>query len=175
MADLYTCVECGCHEFIVVHEYTLTEPYSEQVLCDCDGTDDGIAFVRQAHTATPYLASGELDDEHHWHEEWPEPMAEAEDQEDESEVFCGDCAENNEIQIAEDEGEYGDDEFYVRCNDCDREIEFGWSHPDRGGRIWPVEASDFNPWKSWPEPRYRDAWAAKNWLRPGVTATELAD
>lgn len=56
--------------------------------------------------------------------------------------------------------------FFVRCDNCGREIEFGWSHPDRGGRIWPVEASCFNPWKSWPEPRYRRAWKQRKWLRP---------
>lgn len=55
---------------------------------------------------------------------------------------------------------------YLRCDDCDREIEFGWSHPNRGGRIWPVEASCFNPWKSWPEPRYRKSWQRKGWLHP---------
>ena len=59
-------------------------------------------------------------------------------------------------------------EFYVNCTDCDGKIEFGWSHPDRGGRIWPAECSDFNPWKSWPEPRYRDSWITKGWLRPGA-------
>jgi hypothetical protein len=56
--------------------------------------------------------------------------------------------------------------WYVRCSDCDREIEFGWSHPGRAGRFWPVEAACFNPWKSWPEPRYRKVWKARGWLRP---------
>lgn len=59
--------------------------------------------------------------------------------------------------------------FFVRCEQCDREIEFGWSHPDRGGRIWPVEAVCFNPRMSWPEPRYRRSWRQKGWLRPMET------
>jgi len=54
--------------------------------------------------------------------------------------------------------------WYVRCAHCDREIKFGWSHPERGGRIWPVEAACYNPWKSWPEARYRKGWPP----RPGV-------
>ena len=57
-------------------------------------------------------------------------------------------------------------ECYVRCAGCNREIEFGWSHPERGGRIWPVECSDFNPWKSWPKPRYREKWLERGWIRP---------
>jgi hypothetical protein len=59
-----------------------------------------------------------------------------------------------------------DEEFFVRCHRCDREVEFGWSHPDRGGRIWPVECVDFNPWLSWPESRYVESWHTKGWLRP---------
>ena len=57
-------------------------------------------------------------------------------------------------------------EFHVCCNGCNREIEFGWSHPDRGGRIWPAECSDFNPWKCWAESRYIEKWKDKDWLRP---------
>jgi hypothetical protein len=46
-------------------------------------------------------------------------------------------------------------EFYVRCEGCNREIVFGWSHPDRGGRIWPIECTDYIPGKDWLEPRYQ--------------------
>jgi hypothetical protein len=56
----------------------------------------------------------------------------------------------------------------IHCAECDREIEFGWSHPDRGGRIWPAECADFNPWKCWPEPRYTEPWLAKGWIRPDM-------
>jgi hypothetical protein len=65
-----------------------------------------------------------------------------------------------------DEPKAADEEFYVNCEGCEREIEFGWTHPDRGGRIWPAECADFNPGMCWPEPRYREAWAEKNWLQP---------
>jgi hypothetical protein len=63
-------------------------------------------------------------------------------------------------------GLLGPRRYFVRCESCDREIEFGWSHPGRGGRIWPVEASCFNPWLSFPEQRYRKAWRKKGWQRP---------
>jgi len=74
-------------------------------------------------------------------------------------VECYNCLEDageqswtTEVESSEiDEDSH---EFYVHCAGCDREIEFGWSHPGRGGRIWPAECNDFNPWKSWPEPRY---------------------
>jgi hypothetical protein len=68
--------------------------------------------------------------------------------------------------VVNDEGRTDCDEFYVFCAGCDREIEFGWSRPDRQGRIWPVEAGDFNPEQTWPETRYREAWAARDWLGP---------
>ena len=59
------------------------------------------------------------------------------------------------------------DKFFVNCASCDREIEFGWSQPNRGGRIFPVECSDFILGEIWPEPRYLDSWHQKGWLRMG--------
>jgi hypothetical protein len=85
-------------------------------------------------------------------------------------VYCDECLERADDlswESHEDgEPDIDDEQFYVRCAGCERNIEFGWSHPDRGGRIWPAECADFNLWKSWPEPRYSETWAAKNWLRP---------
>jgi hypothetical protein len=61
------------------------------------------------------------------------------------------------------------DKFYVNCAGCDREIEFGWSQPNRGGRIYPVECSDFVPEEVWADPKYMDVWQQRGWLRKGRT------
>jgi hypothetical protein len=61
------------------------------------------------------------------------------------------------------------DKFYVNCAGCDREIEFGWSQPNRGGRIYPVECSDFIPGEVWADPKYIDVWQQRGWLRKGRT------
>jgi hypothetical protein len=63
-----------------------------------------------------------------------------------------------EVDKDPDTGWLGPKRCFVRCSGCDREIAFGWSHEDRGGRIWPVEATCFNPRKSVPEARYRKVW-----------------
>ena len=72
-----------------------------------------------------------------------------------------------EYEIFEPKDNSGNDMYYVNCADCDREIEFGWSLPNRGGGIYPVECSDFIPGEIWPEPRYLDSWQQKHWLRSG--------
>jgi hypothetical protein len=59
------------------------------------------------------------------------------------------------------------DKFYVNCADCDREIEFGWSQSNRGGRIYPVECSDFIPENVWPDPKYVKVWQQRGWIRRG--------
>lgn len=61
------------------------------------------------------------------------------------------------------------DKFYVNCAGCDREVEFGWSQPNRGGRIYPVECSDFSPEKVWPDPKYRSVWQQRGWLQKRPT------
>lgn len=70
-------------------------------------------------------------------------------------------------EIFEPEDNPGNDKFYVNCANCDREIEFGWSGPNRSGGIFPVECSDFVPGEIWPEPRYLESWHQKHWLKAG--------
>ncbi len=56
------------------------------------------------------------------------------------------------------------EEFFVNCETCDCEVEFGWSQPDRRGNILPVEFSDFMPAGSWPDPKYSSIWQQNGWL-----------
>jgi hypothetical protein len=63
-----------------------------------------------------------------------------------------------ETEIDEESTEYS-----VVCASCSREVEFGWSRPDRQGDIWPAECPDFDPSVVWPEPRFRELWAARGW------------
>lgn len=59
----------------------------------------------------------------------------------------------------------GFDEFFVNCETCGCEVEFGWSQPDRRGVILPVEFSDFIPAGSWPDPKYSSIWQQNGWLQ----------
>lgn len=135
----FNCKTCGNTELIVTHEYTIVY-------------HDGGETWREW---------GPLDDDHHWDYEESEKLD-----------FFTDWGGLEERGFDPGGNETMTDpdshQFYVNCVGCKREIEFGWSHPDRGGRIWPAECDDFNPWKSWPEPRYRDSWHKKNWLRPST-------
>jgi hypothetical protein len=113
---------------------------------------------------------GPLKDNHAWQFEFKEKIEKNAGDEVERGDF-GKFAEDDsaskpeEYEIFEEESDSESDEFYVNCADCDREIEFGWSQPNRGGRIFPVECSDFVPGEIWPEPRYLDSWQQKHWLR----------
>ena len=137
---LFTCKNCGSHNLYVEHYYT----------------------VWQGNHRTKYVKRGVLNidstDEHRV-EEWDDPEEVDYGREGSIEID----EENETEDTAIDDKSH---EYYVACMGCDREIEFGWSHRDRGGRIWPSECIDFNPWLCWPEPRYREKWAKKKWLRP---------
>ena len=170
MKYLFTCKDCGSHDLDVVHEYEFVTQHTDVLPCTCGAAEDGIAARTSWEKVQAFQESGPLDDDHHWEYEEPEEI-DTQEEEGDLEVFCAGCLaeaedweeESHEAKI--DEGE--SNQFFVHCAMCNREIEFGWSHPDRAGRIWPAECSDFNPWLSWPEPRYRESWAAKRWLRPG--------
>lgn len=77
--------------------------------------------------------------------------------------------EPKKYKILEQGSYLAGDEFYVNCAGCNREIEFGWSQPNRGGRIYPVECSDFFPGEVWADPKYMDIWQQRGWLWKGRT------
>jgi hypothetical protein len=167
---MFTCKECGAHNLRVVWQYETVTNYTQNLECECGKGEDDLAATREIEIRKIHEAWGYLDENHRWSEEEEEEI-DSEEEEVNFEVFCSECfeeASSDDWETTDPEVEVDQEsyEFYVRCDGCEREIEFGWSHPDRGGRIWTAEDTDFNPWKSWPEPRYRENWAKKGWLRP---------
>ena len=146
----FTCKTCGDHKLIVTRVLTiLAGPNSER-----------------------WQEWGPLEADHSWHYEFKEKVEEIPDKEAERGDF-GEFTENDsasepeEYEIIESENNPESDEFYVNCANCDREIEFGWSQPNRSGRIFPAECSDFIPGEYFPEPRYLESWQRKHWQRTG--------
>ena len=146
----FTCKKCGSHELIVTHLWSiLAGPDSES-----------------------WQEWGPLEADHRWHYDFKEQIEKEEDDEVERGDF-GEFAEDDsdsepeEYEMLERDDDPESDEFYVNCAGCDREIEFGWSQPDRDGRIFPVDCSDFVPLQIWPDPKYVDVWQQRGWLRTG--------
>jgi hypothetical protein len=146
----FTCKSCGGHNLVVTHVWNILA---------------GIQSER-------WQEWGPLEDNHHWQYEFKERVEENTD----DEVQRGDfgeyeeddsSSEAEEYEVFEPETSRESDEIYVNCGNCDREIEFGWSHPDRRGLIYPVEFSDFDPSTIWPDPKYVDVWLQRGWLQAG--------
>jgi hypothetical protein len=141
----FTCQTCGDHKLTVTHIWTiLAGPVSER-----------------------WQEWGPLEADHRWHYEFKERVEEKPDKEAELGDFGeftedDSASEPEEYEVFESENNSESDEYYVNCANCDREIEFGWSQPNRGGRIFPAECSDFIPGKYWPEPRYLNSWQQKH-------------
>lgn len=148
----FTCKTCGGHTLTVFHVWTtLAGPETES-----------------------WQEWGPLEPDHSWNFEFKEKINnEINEAEDSRRLDIFEYEKDDsmtraeEYEIYEPQNNPGNDKFYVNCSSCDREIEFGWSKPNRGGRIFPVECSDFNPDETWPEPKYLDSWHEKGWLRKG--------
>ncbi len=143
----FTCKTCGGHRTTVSRVWTiLAGPDTEN-----------------------WQEWGPLEANHLWHFEFKEKIEK--EKNDDAQMDYSEYVKDNstsspeEYEIFEQEDNPGNDMFYVNCASCDREIEFGWSQPNRSGLIFPVEWSDFNPVGIWPEPRYLDSWKQKGWLR----------
>src|SRR5690242_14169192 len=133
----FTCNKCGSHELTVTHSWT----------------------IQAGNASEKWQEWGPLRENHNWQYEFKEKVEEhAED-----DVQRGDLGEFEEddsvsepekYEIYEEETDRENDEFFVNCGNCDRELEFGWSQPYRHGLILPVEFSDFDALESWPDPKY---------------------
>ena len=166
----FKCKDCGSTELYFDHDYSVVETIVDMLECDCDSECE-FAARRIHYVTTDYSERMLLDEEHHSVTIDGAEKIERVEEEGDYEVQCHDClnkASENDwiVEVEESDIDEESAEYYVRCAGCLREIEFGWSHPERGGRIWPIESSDFNPWKSWPEPRYRIKWLGREWVRP---------
>jgi hypothetical protein len=145
----FTCSVCGGHDLTVMHVWN--------ILADLESEQ--------------WQEWGPLKDNHHWQYEFKEKLDENEGDEpqlgDLSE-FAEDDSDSNpeDYEVFEPKTNQEDDEFFVNCGNCDKEIEFGWSEPDRHGLIFPVEFSDFIPNECWPDPKYVEIWDQRGWLRP---------
>ena len=137
----FTCKTCGSHKLTVTRFWNILA-----------GLDSG-----------SWQEWGPLDIDHHWHFKFKEKIKKEKYRDRDDEVERWDFAEYTkdnssstpeEYEIFEPESNPGNDEFYVNCANCDREIEFGWSQDNRGGRICPAVCSDFIPGKIWMKPRY---------------------
>jgi len=148
----FTCKTCGGHTLSVTRVWTiLAGPESES-----------------------WQEWGPLEANHLWRFEFKEKIEKEKGKDKEEDDVdrwdFGEYTKDNSSSKPEDyemfelEENPGNDKFYVNCAGCDREIEFGWSQPNRGGGIFPTECSDFNPEVIWPEPRYLDSWQKKGWL-----------
>jgi hypothetical protein len=145
--DKFTCSSCGGHTLTVTHVWSLLA----------------------GEKSERWREWGPLKENHNQQYEFKEKIGDTSD----DEVQKGDFGEFQEDDSASEPEEYEihasetnpeSGEFFVNCENCDREIAFGWSQPDRQGLILPVEFSDFNPSESWPDPRYADAWRINGWV-----------
>ena len=168
---LFTCKDCGAHDLIVTHRYRRVDYCTSTLPCDCGENPDGLAARKESQFTTDIEEWGILDNEHRWDYEECEESDEKEEEILEEEILCGECLEHYRLSDwvnidANAEDDESSHDYYVTCYGCKREIEFGWSHPGYGGRIWPAECSGFHPWLSWPDPKYEEAWEKKDWIKP---------
>jgi hypothetical protein len=160
---LFTCRECGSHRLKVIVHYRTATVAQESMPCTCAG--EMVAATRRVRRVTTWQEEHELSLEHHLSERIGEPeRVDVEEEQEEIDVACRTCFESGEWSGEDDDlteepiEEEGSMEHWVRCRGCDREIAFAWSEAGLdgkgAGRIWPVECADYDPGRTWLDPRY---------------------
>jgi hypothetical protein len=166
----FTCRQCGSRsvEYIAA---IMTEDVTESSLpCRCGAAD--VALTRTVTRSMHIQGSGHVLKDRQPHEEERDILDE-EIEEEHGPVECQRCvnlfAGREDLWDVEEVSttDEGDRDLTLHCGGCRREIEFGYSHESKQGRLWlDQDDRDFNPWKCFPDPRYREAWEARGWTRP---------
>lgn len=132
-----------------------------------------MAASRSLTVEKQYEDYGFLDLNHQWEFVKKNNLIDCKEEDIDFDLQCGLCFDIHEIdsqkwtsRIIKRELIEESVEFHVSCGGCGQEMEFGWSKPDRTGGIWPVECLDFDPENVWPEPRFRERWSQKGWMKP---------
>jgi hypothetical protein len=172
---LFTCKTCGSHEVMVAGLYRIIEEYTKILPCECGRAKSGEAAIRSYVLNKEYEDYGYLDNEHRWEFVNRNNLIDHSEIEKDFVLECCKCyliydIDRNRWKTTLESKEFDEEsvEFFVYCGGCGREMEFGWSQPDRSGLIWPTECVDFNPALVWPEPRFKEKWNQKGWFRTGL-------
>jgi hypothetical protein len=169
---LFTCKRCDSHDVLVASLYKVIEVHKKILPCECHTALDSMAAI-ESFTVEKHLEDyGYLDQNHQWEFVSRNNLIDRKELDTDMQLQCGKCFIIYEIDKKKWKTKFRKRElleesvkFHVSCGGCGHEIEFGWSEPNRAGHIWPVECIDFNPTKVWPEPRFREKWSQKGWLR----------
>ncbi len=161
----YKCEKCNSETVRVVREYSIVTESVKQVSYSCDNNTE-TEMEKRFTKKDSYCDWGVLNEDHTiaWlkkdmtgtKEEIPEIGLNSECIEIEKK---GAVTRNIWSDIDKESEEY-----YVYCEGCGRDIEFGWSNPDGTGLIWPVEWDDFDFSSCYPEARYITKWKNREWV-----------
>lgn len=169
----FECKHCGSRTLLFTYLVDVHTTYESTLPCQCGKEDQ--AVYRREQVITRLEETGYVTQDRHSQVEDSEILEEIERIVEDEEISCARCYEEygQESHLWEDvsEPEVDSDndaaDLTIRCGGCDREIEFGYSHANKQGRIFLGEDdSDFNPWRTFPDPKYIEKWRARGWLRP---------
>lgn len=191
----FTCDRCTSQSLLVTCYYDTRQDCTGTLPCKCGFAQDGIAAIKKGHATRSYSYWCILQANHSFHfEDWgaatdpeffdrivPEPKPRK--KVDKHKVFCKRCAKEAKPQdwnVSEGSTQKVEEsiDYLVSCNSCFRLVPFGWGEQDRGGGVWPIESEDFNPYRVWPDPEYKEEWdelinelnpESRNVFNPAIT------
>ena len=172
-AEFFVCPHCGARELRFVRQRELSVTTETELECRCG--DQDCAATRSESITTLEEDHGYVGRDRHPHSESTDTL-EALAQEEDVEVHCQRCYNlfkkrpdmwtQTSREVEEDERP----ELTICCAGCEKEIEFGYSHDNLVGRLWLAEGDRaFNPWRTFPDPKYVERWGPRGWLRPPRT------
>jgi hypothetical protein len=170
----FECKDCGSKRLEFTCTVEVLKTIKKVLPCRCGDGEE--AAWRNEWRRVEVEQTGYVRANRHLHIEASDETQELDNGTDDDEIGCEDCynkykdrADRWQVRESDSKPEDDDSDLTITCGGCGREIEFGYSHANKQGRIFLGEDDvDFNPWKTFPDPKYVEAWRERGWLRPGT-------
>lgn len=167
--SFFKCKKCSSRILRITNIIDMVETIQKSLSCRCGEEEEAAYRTEQINVQVE--ESGYVLESRHYTVEESDREEVDRDILDEV-IICEKCYNKYENrpdqwEVTESSSEKEESDLTIRCDGCDREIEFGYSHPNKQGRIFlGKDDRDFNPWKTFPDPKYVDKWEKRGWLRP---------
>ncbi|NVL91284.1 MAG: hypothetical protein HWN69_09925 [Desulfobacterales bacterium] len=167
--SFFKCKKCGSCTLRTTNILDLIETIQQRLPCSCGEEED--AAYRTEQIRVQVEETGYLLENRHFTVEDSEREELDRDTLDED-IICEKCyrkyKDRSDLwEVTKNCSEEEESNLTIRCDGCDHEIEFGYSHLYKQGRIF-LEKDDrnFKPRKTLLDPKYVEKWKKRGWLRP---------
>lgn len=154
----FHCEQCGSRKATITRRYLASATWCATKTCVCNILNFGIAWQFQCTNVIVWEERG-LFRLGRFRVATRTRIELLPDEDESPEIRCNECNQRDGVeydtQILRQDVVEGPDAWTLACHRCAREVPFGWTKPERGGLIVPLQAEWIDVSQLWVDPGFR--------------------